>query len=314
MTSSLLNFEEYLNKNSSGWKKGLTGVYVAAAYKLLKNDDKALSIIREYQAEISAYRYYYDYDSSFSRNAKYIYIAGLYFPELMKEKKASDIIQSLLSDINAKRYNTMTSAAGMLALYAYSKYDTVDDGDIEVRANGQKLSFAKNSLGMLEASFGHGVKEFDVKTNVSVYYVITQQGFDEGAVKPLENGMKIARTYSLKDNKGKLGDEMDVTIKTRSSGGKITNVAITDILPGGFTIVPGSVASSGGVSLDYFDIREDRILLYGSVGSYEGTLTYKVKLTAEGTFKVPAITAAPLYDTSVSAAGEESSFAVESRN
>ncbi|MCL1972706.1 MAG: MG2 domain-containing protein [Endomicrobia bacterium] len=351
MTNALMNFEEWLNKNNPNWKETVTGVYVAAAYKLLKNDAKALSIIKEYKAETSAYRYYYDYDSSFSRNAKYIYIVGLYFPELMKEKKASEIIKSLLDDINAKRYNTMTSATGMLALYSYSKINTVKDSDIEVRANGQKLTFAKNSLGMLEASFGHGVKEFDVKVkddSANIYYVITQQGFDKGEVKPAANGMRIERSYSnigsieydgsmgddlavalgrtslpnnkdnkRKDkdkNKGILGDEMDVTIETRSLGGTITNVAITDILPGGFTVVPGSINSSGGFTLDYFDIREDRLLLYGTVNSYDGKINYKVKFTSEGTFKVPAITAAPLYDTSISAAGAESTFVIESRN
>jgi uncharacterized protein YfaS (alpha-2-macroglobulin family) len=317
MTNALMNFEEWLNKNDPGWKEGVTGVYVAAAYKLLKNDAKALSIIQEYKGETSSYRYYYDYDSSFSRNAKYIYIMGLYFPELMKEQKASEIIKSLLDDINAKRYNTMTSAAGMLALYSYSRINTVKDSDIEVTADGKKLTFAANDLGILEASFGHGVKEFDVKvkekdSSANIYYVITQQGFDKGEVKPFENGMRISRTYAL--NKGISGDEMDITIETRSLDKTITNVAITDILPGGFTVVPGSVNSSGSFTLDYFDIREDRLLVYGTVNSYVGKISYKVKFTSEGTFKVPAITASPLYDTSISAAGAESAFVIESRN
>ncbi|MCL2143990.1 MAG: MG2 domain-containing protein [Endomicrobia bacterium] len=335
MTNALMNFEDWLNKDDLKWKSSVTGVYMAAAYKLLKNDAKALSIIKEYNAETSAYRYYYDYDSSFSRNAKYIYIAGLYFPELMKERKASDIIKSLLEDISAKRYNTMTSASGMLALYAYSKTDTVKDGDIEVRANGQKLTLAKNSLGMLEAPFGHGVKEFEVKlkdSSANIYYVITQQGFDKGEVKPSANGMRISRadSYILSDDmqtalgrtsppkkdkdKGILGDEMEITIETRSLGETITNVAITDILPGGFTIVPDSINSSGGVTLDYYDIREDRLLLYGSVYSSGGQFSYRVKFTSEGTFKVPAVTATPLYDTSINASGAESTFTIEGRN
>ncbi|MDR1195679.1 MAG: hypothetical protein LBL00_04285 [Endomicrobium sp.] len=332
MTNALMNFEEWLNKNDPKWKESVTGVYVAAAYKLLKNDDKALSIIREYKAETSAYKYYHDYDSSLSRNAKYIYIIGLYFPELMKERKASDIIQSMLSAINDKRYNTMTSAAGMLALYAHSKTNIVKDGDIEVSADKQKLTLEKNSLGMLEASFGQGVKEFNVKvkdSSANIYYVITQQGFDKGEVKSTSNGMLIMRAYSnvLSDemlaalgsahssnDKGMLGDEMDVTIQTRSLGATITNVAITDILPGGFTIVPGSIKSSGGFTLDYYDIREDRLLLYGSVNSSGGKISYKVKLTSEGTFKVPAIIAAPLYDSSINASDEEFTFVIESRN
>jgi uncharacterized protein YfaS (alpha-2-macroglobulin family) len=314
LTSSLLNFEEYLNSNVKDWKKGTIGVYVAAAYKLLKNDDKALSIIKEYQAETSVYRYYYDYDSSFSRNAKYIYIVGLYFPELMKEQKASDIVRSLLADINAKRYNTMTSATSMLGLYAYSKYSaSVKEDSIEISANGQKLTFAKNNMGMQEASFGPGVKEFDIKLKDSltpVYYVITQQGFDRGEIKPTENGMRITRAYS--QEKGKLGDEMDVKIEARSLNGRqITNVAITDILPGGVTIVPGSVMSNS--TLDYFDVREDRLLLYAPVDTYDSTFNYKVKLTSEGAFKAPAVSAMPLYDTAVNATGGESSFVIEER-
>jgi hypothetical protein len=76
--------------------------------------------------------------------------------------------------------------------------------------------------------------------------------------------------------------------------------------PGLLTIaLPGS-----DLSVDYVDIREDRVVLYGSVGKAMSTFIYKIKATNAGKVVTPAIHAESMYDRSVRARGEPGNLVV----
>jgi uncharacterized protein YfaS (alpha-2-macroglobulin family) len=76
--------------------------------------------------------------------------------------------------------------------------------------------------------------------------------------------------------------------------------------PGLLTIaLPGS-----DFAVDYVDIREDRVVLYGSVGKEMTTFIYKIKATNAGKVVAPAIHAESMYDRSVRARGEPGSLIV----
>jgi uncharacterized protein YfaS (alpha-2-macroglobulin family) len=57
-------------------------------------------------------------------------------------------------------------------------------------------------------------------------------------------------------------------------------------------------------SLDYVDVREDRVVLYGSVGKAMTTFMYKIKATNAGKMVTPAVHAESMYDRSVRANGD----------
>jgi uncharacterized protein YfaS (alpha-2-macroglobulin family) len=57
-------------------------------------------------------------------------------------------------------------------------------------------------------------------------------------------------------------------------------------------------------ALDYVDVREDRVVLYGSAGKAMSTFLYKIKATNAGKVVAPAIHAESMYDRGVSARGE----------
>jgi len=63
-------------------------------------------------------------------------------------------------------------------------------------------------------------------------------------------------------------------------------------------------------ALDYADVREDRVVLYGSVGKEMATFLYKIKATNAGKVVVPAAVAESMYDRSIRARGEPSSVSV----
>jgi uncharacterized protein YfaS (alpha-2-macroglobulin family) len=76
--------------------------------------------------------------------------------------------------------------------------------------------------------------------------------------------------------------------------------------PGVLTIaLPGS-----DFAVDYVDVREDRVVLYGSAGKAMSTFIYKIKATNAGKVVTPAIHAESMYDRSVRARGEPGNLIV----
>jgi uncharacterized protein YfaS (alpha-2-macroglobulin family) len=66
-----------------------------------------------------------------------------------------------------------------------------------------------------------------------------------------------------------------------------------------------SIALPGSTfALDYVDVREDRVVLYGSVGRAMSTFSYAIKATNAGKVVTPAVHAESMYDRSVRARGE----------
>src|ERR1035437_2229885 len=72
-----------------------------------------------------------------------------------------------------------------------------------------------------------------------------------------------------------------------------------------FIALPGS-----NLPLDYIDVREDRVVLYGSVGKEMNTFIYKIKATNTGKVVTPAIHAESMYDRSTRARGEPGSLTI----
>lgn len=151
------------------------------------------------------------------------------------------------------------------------------------------------------------------------YYTLTIFGIPSTDVEPYDKGITIRRTYldanerpvNLSDVKvGQL-----VVAKVEIRGNKsLDNVAIVDLLPAGFEIenprldstetLPWAVSS---YSSQYMDMRDDRLLLYSGVSTYQRTFYYTIRAVTEGEFKVPMIMAEAMYNpdySSISSGGK----------
>ena len=167
---------------------------------------------------------------------------------------------------------------------------------------------------------------------------MSQGGYDRDTpAKAVTDGLEIIRDYT--DVHGKavdkvaLGQEIDVHVKIRATGkDSIGNVAIVDLLPGGFEPViqpppaangaqeAGAEEDAGGDSevtpnqwrspigvgdaswhLEYADVREDRVVLYGTATPDVGEFVYRIKATNAGRFIVPPAYGESLYDRRVQA-------------
>ncbi len=278
---------------------------MAATHALLRNDILAEGLIAGYRLGTST-QPDTDFDTRLGRDAQYIYLLARHFPERLARLDGS-AVHDLVEPIFENRFNTLSAAYTILALgemhRALARQNALappeimarsPDGPVDVKVTGGE--FARVLLPV-------AVDSVDIasKTGGGVYFTVSQSGFDvEVPAIPLAQGIEIDRAYL--DNEGErvdrvgVGDELNVHLRVRSQNGRITNVAVTDLLPGGFEIVTDSVRNQyGGTALDYRDVREDRLVLYGSFGENVTEIRYRVKATSPGDFTAPAAYAAAMY-------------------
>jgi uncharacterized protein YfaS (alpha-2-macroglobulin family) len=157
----------------------------------------------------------------------------------------------------------------------------------------------------------------ELKGKDGLYYVNVQTGYQsELPTAAVDTKIVVQRSFVDEDGETavsiKQGDELTVRLRVRAAEAKnIKNVAIVDLLPGGFEVIRESIdRSKGRWQSDYIDIREDRIVFYGNITNRVTEILYKVKVTAAGTFVVPPSFAEAMYDRGVSGFSKASSIQV----
>jgi alpha-2-macroglobulin len=159
-------------------------------------------------------------------------------------------------------------------------------------------------------------------TGLAGFFAVTNAGFDRSPpAGELRQGIEIVREYL--DAQGQpiatvhTGDEISVRLRLRAIDADfIGNVAVTDLLPGGFEPVLQSPADAEAPSPrplfnrlgnggtwhpEYADVREDRVVLYGAVSKDLAEYRYQIRATNAGTFLVPPSYAESMYDRSLRA-------------
>jgi uncharacterized protein YfaS (alpha-2-macroglobulin family) len=331
----------------TSWKHDLAAAWLAASYKLLKQDDAANRLIagpveelaRAKPEEAFHYSYYYD---PLVRDASVLYLLAKHFPQQAKALPPR-VFENLAWPLSHGDYNTLSSAMTVLALDSYAAQTTADLGKLdieEVHADGstKPISTAQGNL-VQAGSWGAAARKlrFVNHSALTAWRVATQGGYDRVApAKAIKQGVEIVRDYT--DTHGKpldrisVGEEIDVHVKIRATGDSgVGDVAIVDLLPGGFDPViqppapvtdrqDGDDADEGGdrtaaasawrspIGLDsstwepeYADIREDRVVIYGTATPDVREFVYRIKATNAGTFQVPPAYAESMYDRSIQA-------------
>ena len=98
---------------------------------------------------------------------------------------------------------------------------------------------------------------------------------------------------------------MRVRVRSTKKDESFTNVAVIDLLPGGFEVVGSSlqpgVSSINGV--DYVDVREDRAVFFGTATETVLEINYQIKSTNRGEFVVPPVFAESMYERNIKGRG-----------
>ncbi|HJU39366.1 MAG TPA: alpha-2-macroglobulin [Tahibacter sp.] len=219
----------------------------------------------------------------------------------------------------------------------------------EVAADGKSKPLGKAEGLVVRGAFGAGAAAVSIANaaDLSAWYTVAQTGYDRTLPdKEIKEGIEIVR--ELTDANGRvvakvgLGDEVYVHIKIRSTRGDgIGSVAIVDLLPGGFEPVQeipaapnpdenadGAEATEaatnaqtvwrGSVGLptstwmpEYADVRDDRVVIYGTATTDVREFVYRIKATNAGSFVVPPPYGESMYERTVQAQGKGGRITVE---
>ncbi|WP_158884693.1 MG2 domain-containing protein [Rhodanobacter sp. L36] len=330
------------------WKNDLAAAWLAASYELLKQDKEANQLIagpqkaleRKLSRETYVYSYYYD---PLTRDASVLYLLSKYFPERAKAL-SPHVMENIAWPLANNEFNTLSSSMTVLALDAYAAQNAHDLdklGIVELHADGSAKSIAAIQGNLVQAGTWGGPAtglRFTNGSSVAAWHVASQGGYDRNAPdKAIKDGIEIVREYT--DSKGKtldtinVGEEIDVHVKIRATGDQgVGNVAIVDLLPGGFepviepppvvtdqqstdaqtddggdsTVKPTAWRSPIGLSTstwqpDYADIREDRVVIYGTATPDVREFVYRIKADSVGKFIVPPAYGESMYDRAIQA-------------
>jgi uncharacterized repeat protein (TIGR01451 family) len=225
--------------------------------------------------------------------------------------------------MNSEQMSTLLAGYTSLAIDAYQQNIEVSTNDSSLFITEILIGNKENTLPSDTLNYQHRVVGSDVlKVQFNnpkqrrYYYQLMQSGFTHDFIKkPLKQGIEIYRAYQNQGgqvvNQAALGDELEVHIKIRSlDNNTLSNIAIDDLLPGGFEVVRDSVKAE---PFNYVDAREDRVNFFGTIGPSITELVYIIKATNPGTYTVPPIYAASMYDLTQQAHGVSSKMTVTQR-
>lgn len=352
-------------QHAKEWRGDITAAYLATAYQFMKQGRMASDLIRGVKPN-HQFVMWQDYYDDLSHNSELVYLLARHFPDELK-RLDEDAMESIAKPIRDNRYNTLSSAYTLLALDAYATATGKEAAGkfsiAEVLADGSKKQLKLPEGVMPRVDFSSDAKKlkFASGSDYLAYTVLNQSGFDRNLPdKEIKQEIEVFREYQDANGKPvtsvKLGDEVEVHLSIRAIGKfSLQNVAIVDLLPGGFEIVPESRADqstamakdesdggedesdseggdSGGSSdtsasewvppigtaksnwhPTYADVREDRVVLYGTVDNSAQLFVYRIKATNAGTYAVPPTFAEGMYNRGVLARALGGKITVEGK-
>ena len=307
-TSYLTNLQLYLEKNQADiWKQDITEAYLAATYQMLKSNAEALRLISQYKPQSKSSKFTDFYDSNIA-DAQYLYLLARHFPNLLPPI-GNKLVMPLVSAMNSNDINTIFSSYTSLALAAYAQTEEQDSNKVlsiseTLADNSQKtltaVSDKYQQVNVDTQAKGVVISNPDKQT---LFYQLTEAGFDKTPLPDvIKQGIEIYREYRSFNkviDSTTLGTEIEVHIQVRALDNQyLSNIAIVDLLPGGFEVVMDSVTSD---DLEYTDVREDRVVFFTSLSSDAKEIVYRIKAINTGTFTVPPIFAESMYSPSIKA-------------
>ncbi len=326
-TNYLTSVRETLDRDwKDGWKQDLTGALIASVYKMLKMDHEADGLIVEsgFSNKIPA-----DYDSYYDatiHNSLYLYLLSRHFPDRARNLSGEDL-STLVEGVLQDGFNTLEASSSILGFDAYSK---VVESPLQTNFRIEELDSAGASHAltlpqnvMPAASISTNAKKvvFSGENTTNIFYQLSEAGYENAPVSSeIKKNVEVYREY--RNDKGDvisettLDSKVYVHIILRSIGGEAySDIAITDLVPGGFEIdlnckdaqCMKSDGQAGEASEawepEYVDVQDDRVYLFGSVGPDVKRYVYRLKPTNTGSYSTAPIFAEGMYDRTTMARG-----------
>ena len=318
-SNHIADIEEILE--SKDYKDDISEVFLAGAYKLLKDDYSADKKIKTYRLENSAEESSVWFADNVA-DSVYIYILGKHFPSQLK-KISSDELNEILKPLFEGNFNTLSSSFTILALGAWTdsqgKERLKESFSFEFASENGSFKKAKLKESVFpQAEIPLNSEKVKIKGSSPWFYSLVQSGYDKmPSEKSFSNKIEIIRKFETPDGgkpeEIKPGEDIVVILKIRTLTGKTErNIAVTDLFAGGFYPDTESIRKNQkNRKIDYIDIREDRAVFYSSFSPEVTTIKYTARASAKGEFILPSVQAESLYDPSLNAVTGISKISVE---
>jgi hypothetical protein len=236
----------------------------------------------------------------------------MHFPERLASLDAQ-FLQHLVEGLNDNTMSTIMSGYTTMALGAYnhSMSSAAASAPLSisaVNANNQESTLMMSNVMYQQVNIGGNATKINFKNpdKQAYFYQLSQAGFEKQLpAAAMNNGIEVYREYLHADNSAAsdaaLGEELIVHVRARATDNQYHfNVALVDLLPGGFEVVTSSVQPS---NMDYDDVREDRVIYFGTISPDSVDLTYRIKATNMGQYTVPPMVGKAMYNPAIQSIG-----------
>jgi hypothetical protein len=208
-------------------------------------------------------------------------------------------------------YSTQDDAFTLLAFGKAARMATATKVEGNVSVGGKEYAYKGGNQRIDIEPFGKKVT-ISMRGEGRIYYSLVTEGIrSDGAVKLEDKNLQVRR--ELLDRNGnrvnpggiKQNDLIVVRITLTSSVNDLDNIAITDLLPGGFELENPRITEATNyafiknpASADYMDIRDDRINLYTAIrgGHRQMQFCYAVRAVTQGNFQYAPVVAEAMYN------------------
>ncbi len=298
-----------MSKAGGNAESGYSGLFLAGSYALLKQDfDAALllsKIKREYRKDDS-----FMYVDNLYYSSLYLTMVAKHFPSRLKDVSDTQLM-TIASELEKQSYTTLSANAALTAIDSYlSVVPSAETGNfnvIELGSDNAKKELVPSGDPIFSSPFSAAARKLTIqnKDSFGLFYQVTVAGFDlELPAVETKEGIEIFREFTdasgAKKTSFVIGDDIFIKLNVRTTErDSVSDIALVDMLPAGFEADIDSIRNQGGNAQwipVYVDIREDRIVLFGTFTKKLSTFTYKVKAVNSGTFAVPPLFAEAMYD------------------
>ncbi|MCR4743371.1 MAG: alpha-2-macroglobulin family protein [Treponema sp.] len=306
-TSYLENLESDLSYRNYS-PTDYSGLYLAASYAMLKQDKEANRILQKIKNS-RIFDSSWAYHNGLHYISTYIDVIASYFPERVSDIKSTEV-DLLCNSLQYCNYNTYSTSAAIRAFESYAYLEKGDVYKVYAITGDQESEIPLTGDIVLKGQYKDNVQKIKYTTDktMPLYYGTLQAGFEkEIPTAPIKDGLEISREYLSADggklSEIKVGDTITVKISFRSLAGSLSNIALVDLSPAGLETDIQSIRNedTGDWEADYVDIREDRVVIYGTVSQNVNTFTYKAKAVSSGKFVVPPMFAESMYNKEIRA-------------
>ena len=246
--------ERLESRYADTWRGDIATAYLASAMKLMKQDREADNLFGK--VELAGKRPVDRWHDDMTADAELLYLAALHFPGRL-EKLPAAYVDRLAQRISQHQYHSLSASTTLLALDAYANVASARTAgklalsEILVENRVEPIALPAGLFPKAAFSAAATGLRFGNDAGLPAFSFVSQAGFERMPPSaPLREGFEILREYTDREGKAvtsvKQGEEITVRLKFRSiTQASSWNVALVDLLPGGFEmVVPPSQAQT----------------------------------------------------------------------